>query len=126
MKRLVLFSGLFLMLAVGSLSAQETDAAWTKNIPLKAEDTLFIYVDPGSLQIVPWEKKEIGITVQGGTPADRQKIQVSSKNKDVRLDFVEIRLRSSLLLFKSLLHSTLIPIAVGILKRKRRLTVNSK
>ena len=87
MKRFVLFSGLFLMLAAASLSAQENEAAWTKSIPLKAEDTLFIYVDPGSLQLVPWEKKEIGITVQGGTAEDQKKIQVSSKNKDVRLDF---------------------------------------
>ena len=87
MKRFVLLSGLFLMLAAGWLSAQETEAAWTKSIPLKAEDTLIIYVDPGTVQIVPWEKKEIAITAQGVPAADQAKIQVTSKNKDVRLDF---------------------------------------
>jgi hypothetical protein len=87
MKRFALLSGLFLMFAAASLSAQEENAAWTKSVTLKAEDTLFIYVDPGTLQIIPWEKSEIAVTAQGGTAADREKIQLISKNKDVRLDF---------------------------------------
>jgi hypothetical protein len=93
MKRFVLLSGLFLMFVVASLYAQEGQAEkpaegpWTKSIPLKAEDTLVVYVDPGSVQIIPWEKKEIAVTAQGVLAADQEKIQFTSKNKNVRLDF---------------------------------------
>jgi hypothetical protein len=87
MKRFVLLSGLFLMLTATLLTAQETEAEWTKTVAIKAEDTLVVYVDPGSLQFVPWEKNEIAITAQGVPEADREKIQVASKNKDVRLDY---------------------------------------
>ncbi len=87
MKRFVLFIGLFLILATVSLSAQEAATAWSKTITPKAEDTLVIYIDPGNLQIVPWDKKEIVITTGGVDQVDQAKIQVASKNKDVRLDF---------------------------------------
>jgi hypothetical protein len=101
MKRFVLLTGLFLMLVAAFSYAQQTAPAaaapekaapvaaapWTKTITLKAEDTLVVYVDPGNLQIVPTDKKDIVITAQGVEQADQAKIQTSSKNKEVRLDF---------------------------------------
>lgn len=102
MKRFVLLTGLFLMLvAVFGYAQQSAPAAaapetaapaasaapWSKTITPKAEDTLVIYVDPGNLQIVPTDKKDIVITGSGIETADQAKIQTTSKNKEVRLDF---------------------------------------
>jgi DUF4097 and DUF4098 domain-containing protein YvlB len=104
MKRFVLLTGLFLMLvAVGyaqqtapAMAAPEkaapaapatTATPWSKTVTPKAEDTLVVYVDPGNLQIIPTEKKDIIFTAQGLDQAEQAKIQVTSKNKEVRLDF---------------------------------------
>ncbi len=101
MKRFVLLTGLFLMLVAVFSYAQETapaaaapekaapatGAPWSKTIIPKTEDTLVVYVDPGNLQIVPSDKKVIVITVQGLEQADQAKIQATSKNREVRLDF---------------------------------------
>lgn len=101
MKRFVLLTGLFLMLVAAFSYAQQTAPAaaapetaapvsaapWTKTITPKAEDTLVVYVDPGNLQIVPTDKKDIVITTQGIEKADQEKIQATSKNKEIRLDF---------------------------------------
>ena len=62
-------------------------APWSKTITPKTEDTLVVYVDPGNLQIVPTDKKVIVITAQGIEQADQAKIQATSKNREVRLDF---------------------------------------
>jgi hypothetical protein len=102
MKRFVLLTGLFLVVVAAFGYAQQTApamaapeksapaataSAWSKTITLKAEDTLVVYVDPGNLQIVPSDKKDIVITAQGIEQAEQEKIQVTSKNKEVRLDF---------------------------------------
>jgi Toastrack DUF4097 len=101
MKRFVLLTGLFLMLVAVFSYAQETapaaaapekaapapGAPWSKTITPKTEDTLVVYVDPGNLQIVPSDKKVIVVTVQGLEQADQEKIQATSKNREVRLDF---------------------------------------
>lgn len=101
MKRFVLLTGLFLMLiAVFSYAQQTAPAAaapetaapaktapWSKTITPKAEDTLVVYVDPGNVQIIPTDKKDIVFTGQGIEQAEQEKIQVTSKNKEVRLDF---------------------------------------
>jgi DUF4097 and DUF4098 domain-containing protein YvlB len=102
MKRFVLLSGLFLILAAAvTIYAQETApqeatpapaaaapaTPWSKTITPKAEDTLIVYIDPGNLQIVPTDKKDIVITTQDLDEADKAKIQATSKNKEVRLDF---------------------------------------
>lgn len=106
MKRFVLLTGLFLMLvAVFSYAQQSAPAAaapettapaatpaaaaptWSKTITPKTEDTLVVYVDPGNVQIVPSDKKDIVITAQGVEKADQEKIQTTSKNREVRLDF---------------------------------------
>jgi hypothetical protein len=99
MKRFVLLTGLFLMLVAAFGYAQQTAPAvaapetaapvaaapWTKTITPKAEDTLVVYIDPGNLQIVPTDKKDIVITTQGVEEAD--KTQTTSKNKELRLDY---------------------------------------
>lgn len=100
MKRLVLLSGLFLILAAVSLFAQQTQEKmateapatatakpWSKTITPKTEDTLVVYIDPGNLQVVPTDKKDIIITAQGLDKVDQAKIQASSKNREIRLDF---------------------------------------
>jgi hypothetical protein len=101
MKRFVLLTGLFLMLVAAFSYAQQTAPAaaapetaapiaaapWTKTITPKAEDTLVVYVDPGNLQIIPTDKKEIVITTQAIEKADQENIQTTSKNKEIRLDF---------------------------------------
>lgn len=104
MKRFVLLTGLFLMLVAAFSYAQQTAPAaapekaapaaaaaaaapWSKTITPKGEDTLVVYVDPGNVQIVPTDKKDIVITTSAVETADQAKIQVTSKNKEVRLDF---------------------------------------
>jgi hypothetical protein len=101
MKRFVLLTGMFLMLVAVFGYAQQTAPAaaapetaapvkatpWSKTITPKAEDTLIVYVDPGNLQIIPTDKKDIVFTAQGIEQAEQEKIQVASKNKEVRLDF---------------------------------------
>ncbi|MCI0443595.1 DUF4097 family beta strand repeat-containing protein [bacterium] len=101
MKRFVFLTGLFLMLVAVFSYAQETApaaaapekaapaaaATWSKTITPKTEDTLVVYIDPGNLQIIPTDKKVIVITAQGIEQADQEKIQATSKNREVRLDF---------------------------------------
>ena len=71
MKRFVLLTGLFLMLAAVFSYAQETapaaaapekaapatGAPWSKTITPKTEDTLVVYVDPGNLLHFPYRQK---------------------------------------------------------------------
>src|SRR5262245_18974424 len=100
MKRFVLLSGLFLILAAVSIYAQQTApamptqekatataTAWSKTVTPKTEDTLVVYVDPGNLLIVPSDKKDIVITTQNLDKAQEGKIQVTSKNTELRLDY---------------------------------------
>jgi Toastrack DUF4097 len=100
MKRFVLLTGLFLMLVAVSYAQETAPAAaapekaapapaatWSKTITPKTEDTIVVYIDPGNLQIIPTDKKVIVITAQGIEQADQEKIQATSKNREVRLDF---------------------------------------
>ncbi len=70
---------------------QPPQQGWSKTVAIKAEDNLIVYADPGSVRITPWDKpdkKEILVKATGlSTPADYGRIQITSKAKDIRLDY---------------------------------------
>lgn len=73
--------------APAAAPATGAPAPWTKTVPLKAEDTLTIYVDPGNVVLIPSEKKEITIKVEGLPKEEAEKVQVTGKEKDVKIDY---------------------------------------
>jgi hypothetical protein len=70
-----------------AMQTEKPLAAWSKTVELKEEDTLTIYADPGNIRFVPADQKLISFTVEGLDAAGQARIQVTSKNKNVRLDY---------------------------------------
>lgn len=62
-------------------------AAWTKTVPLKAEDTLTVYVDPGDVVLIPSDKKELAIKVEGLPKEETDRVQITGKDKDIKIDY---------------------------------------
>lgn len=70
---------------------QQAQQGFTKTVAIKAEDNLIVYADPGSIRVTPWDKpdkKEILVKASGLTnAADYGRIQITSKAKDIRVDY---------------------------------------
>lgn len=67
--------------------APEAQGAWAKSIPLKGEDTLTVYIDPGNVILSPADTKELTIKIQGLPKEELGRVQLTSKDKDIKLDF---------------------------------------
>lgn len=67
--------------------APSTAAAWNKTIQLKEENTLVVNSNPAHVRIIPWDKKELTVTAEGIDKKDYPLIQLTTKNKDVKLDY---------------------------------------
>jgi hypothetical protein len=78
------------LVSYGSFAQEATKPeakTWTKTLEIKAEDNLIIYVDPGSIRLIPSDKKRIVIKATQMDPVDFPKIQFTTKAKDIRLDY---------------------------------------
>lgn len=90
----VLSGAVLFLCAAGFVMAQQSQTApvdvqgaWMKSIPLKAEDSLTVYVDPANVILVPSDKKEVVIKVQGLPKDALERVQLTTKDKDIKLDF---------------------------------------
>jgi hypothetical protein len=91
MKCLVGFS-LILILFVGSFVTAQTQQpqqqpSWMQSLAVDDQDTLQVYIDPGSVQIVPNDKKEVHVTGTGMTEEEASGIKWESKNRKIQLDY---------------------------------------
>ncbi len=86
MKCCLYLSLLFLLSCEFIATAQEA-VPWTQSLATDDQDTLQVYVDPGTVQIIPTDKNEVLVTTNGIIEEDQSRIKLETKNKTVKLDY---------------------------------------
>lgn len=67
--------------------AQEPSTPWTQSLTVEDQDTLQVYIDPGNLQLIPTDKKEVKAKATGIPNEDLSRVKFETKGKIVKLDY---------------------------------------